>query len=245
MKYVLANLKSYTLDLRIYLETLENLLKPTTAPYVGIFPPLIELGALQSAYAHFSLGAQNAYPALEGAFSGEITLQALQQRQIKSVLIGHSERRLLLNESDVFCVKKFEFFAQHGFQVVFCIGESLPQREEGEDALLQHLLGQLQGIDLEYPKLIIAYEPIWAIGTGVSATSSAIAHTLENLRQKLKPNPLIVYGGSVQLDNVEEILNLDVVDGVLVGKASLDPHALAKMVAISATKEFVWHSVRC
>ncbi|WP_104692544.1 triose-phosphate isomerase [Helicobacter felis] len=238
MKYVLANLKSYTLDLRDYLETLENLLKPTTAPYVSVFPPLLELGAINTPYKHFHLGTQNAYPALEGAFTGEVTLHTLQKRQIKSVLIGHSERRLLLNENPALCQEKFNFFAKHGFQIIFCIGESLEQRQQGEDALLKHLLAQLQGVDLEYPKLLIAYEPIWAIGTGVSATPKDIAQTLESLRAKLRPNPLIVYGGSVQCENVEEILDLNAVDGVLVGKASLEAHNLARMVEISATKEF-------
>ncbi len=238
MKYILANLKSYNLDLKAYLDTLENLLTPDSAPYVSVFPPLLELGAINTPYKHFHLGTQNAYPALEGAFTGEVTLQALQKRQIKSVLIGHSERRLLLNESPVLCQQKFEFFAQHGFQVVFCIGESLELRQQGEEALLKHLLSQLQGVDLEYPKLLIAYEPIWAIGTGVSASSADIAQTLECLRAKLKPNPLIVYGGSVQCGNVAEILDLDAVDGVLVGKASLEAHNLARMVEISATKEF-------
>ncbi|WP_121022573.1 triose-phosphate isomerase [Helicobacter vulpis] len=238
MKYVLANFKSYHLDLPAYLETLENLLKPATAPYVGIFPPLLELGLLENTYTRFYLGSQNAYPAPEGAFTGEITLQALQKRQIKSVLVGHSERRLLLKESDSLCIEKFNFFAKHSFQIVFCIGENLEQRQQGEKTWLKHLLGQLEGLDLAYPKLLIAYEPIWAIGTGVSATSGMIAQTLESLRQKLQPNPLIIYGGSVQVENVEEILDLDAVDGVLVGKASLDPHNLAKMIDISATKEF-------
>ncbi|WP_120945683.1 triose-phosphate isomerase [Helicobacter labacensis] len=238
MKYVLANLKSYALDLLPYLETLEGALPCASAPYVGVFPPLLELGMLNNTYTRFSLGAQDAYPALEGAFSGEVTLCALEKRGVKSVLIGHSERRLLLKESDALCAQKFEFFARHGFQIVFCIGESLAKRQEGQDALLTHLAGQLRGIDLQYPKLLIAYEPIWAIGTGVSAQPQEIDQTLESLRQKLKANPLMVYGGSVQVENTEEILALEHVDGVLVGKASLDPHNLAKMVEISSTKEF-------
>ncbi|WP_438940220.1 triose-phosphate isomerase [Helicobacter bizzozeronii] len=241
LKYVLANFKSYAIDLLPYLECLDSALDAKLAPYVTLFPPILELGQVQHAYTHFSLGAQNAYPALDGAFTGEVTLQALQKRHIKSVLIGHSERRLL--ESDSFCAEKFHFFKSHHFQIIFCIGESLQLREQGEKALVAHLLNQLEGIDLDYPKLIVAYEPIWAIGTGVSAQSSDIASTLcalkAGLRQAGRTIPLMVYGGSVQTSNATEILDLAEVDGVLVGKACLDLDSLLEIIKISAGKELV------
>ncbi|BEG57132.1 Triosephosphate isomerase TpiA [Helicobacter sp. NHP21005] len=194
MKFVLANFKSYALDLLPYLKHLQKNLPQELAPFLTLFPPLSALGVCQS--TGIQLGAQNAYPALEGAFTGEITLHALQELGISSILIGHSERRLLLGETPSFCLEKFAFFKKQGFQIVFCIGESLDTRNLGQKATLDYLLTQLEGIDLEYPKLIVAYEPIWAIGTGVSAQAGDIANTIGGLKACLKPRVKIVYGGA-------------------------------------------------
>nr|WP_240328741.1 triose-phosphate isomerase [Helicobacter suis] len=241
VKYVLANLKSYALDVLPYVNYLEQNLDPRLAPFITLFPPLLCLEKFSSSQC-FQLGVQNAYPALEGAFTGEITLKALQNQKIETVLIGHSERRLLLKESLEMCRAKFEFYKDQGFKIVFCIGESLEVRQKGIEALLEFLTNQLAGIDVSYPKLILAYEPIWAIGTGISAQTKEIEQTLERLKGVLKSTrgvtPFIVYGGSVQVDNVEEILNLSSVDGVLIGKASLKAKDLLEIIKISSTKEF-------
>ncbi|BCZ17037.1 Triosephosphate isomerase TpiA [Helicobacter sp. NHP19-003] len=236
MKFVLANFKSYALHLLPYLEHLQKNLSQELVPYLTLFVPLLELGVCKS--AGVALGAQNAYPAKQGAFTGEITLHALQELGISSILIGHSERRLLLGEEPKFCLEKFNFFKEHGFQIVFCIGESLATRNLGQNAVLDYLLGQLEGLDLSYPKLILAYEPIWAIGTGVSAQMDEIASTIGGLKQALKSRVKIVYGGSVQVSNADSILSLQEVDGVLVGKACLEPRALLDIINISHTKEF-------
>ncbi|WP_197271587.1 triose-phosphate isomerase [Helicobacter ailurogastricus] len=236
VKFVLANFKSYALDLLLYLEHLEKNLPKELAPFLTLFPPLLELGACKS--SRVALGAQNAYPAKQGAFTGEITLQALQDRGIQSILIGHSERRLLLGEDPKCCLAKFEFFKDQGFQIVFCIGEPLATRDLGASAVLDHLLDQVEGLDLNYPKLILAYEPIWAIGTGVSAQIADIASTIGGLKTSLKAPVRVVYGGSVQVDNADAILSLKEVDGVLIGKACLDPQALLDIIRISSTKEF-------
>nr|WP_240329452.1 triose-phosphate isomerase [Helicobacter suis] len=241
VKYVLANLKAYTLDVLPYVNDLEQNLDSKLAPFITLFPPLLSLEKFSSSQ-HFQLGVQNAYPALEGAFTGEITLKALQAQKIETLLIGHSERRLLLKESLEMCRAKFDFYKDQGFRIVFCIGESLEVRQKGLKTLLEFLTNQLDGVDVSYPKLIIAYEPIWAIGTGVSAQIKEIKETLEGLKQSLKHVhgniAPIVYGGSVQLNNVEEILNLSSVDGVLVGKASLKAKDLLEIIKISSTKEF-------
>ncbi|WP_173380413.1 triose-phosphate isomerase [Helicobacter heilmannii] len=234
VKFVLANFKSYALDLLPYLEHLKKNLPQELVPFVTLFPPLSTLGACKS--AGVQVGAQNAYPALEGAFTGEITLHALQELGIHSILIGHSERRLL-GEEPRFCLEKFAFFKKQGFQIVFCIGEPLATRDLGQEAVLDHLLKQLEGLDLSYPKLIVAYEPIWAIGTGVSAQTSDIASTIGGLKACLKPRVKIVYGGSVQASNADSILSLPEVDGVLIGKACLDLQALLDIINISHTKE--------
>ncbi|BCZ18997.1 Triosephosphate isomerase TpiA [Helicobacter sp. NHP19-012] len=236
MKFILANFKSYALDLLPYLERLKKNLPQELAPFITLFPSLSALGA--GKISCVALGAQNAYPALEGAFTGEVTLHALQEWGISSLLIGHSERRLLLGETPSFCLEKFHFFREQGFQIVFCIGESLDTRNLGQKATLDYLSTQLEGIDLEYPKLIVAYEPIWAIGTGVSARDSDIASTIGGLKQALKSRVRVVYGGSVQASNAEAILSLPEVDGVLIGKACLDPQVLLDIIKISSTKEF-------
>ncbi len=189
---------------------------------VAVFPPFTAL------IENELIGAQNAYPAINGAYTGEIGLEQLNEFNIKRVLIGHSERRHVLNESQEFIAKKFEFYKNEGFEIFYCIGEPLEIRKKGLSAVVEYLKNQLVGIDLEYEKLIIAYEPVWAIGTGVSATNEEIKETHAEIR-KLTNRP-ILYGGSVKLHNIKEILEIENVDGVLVGSASLDVEVFKQMV---------------
>ena len=177
------------------------------------------------------IGAQNAYPAQNGAYTGEIGLEQLNEFNIKRVLIGHSERRHILNESQEFIAKKFDFYKNEGFEIFYCIGEPLEVRKKGLDEVVKYLKSQLIGIDLDYDKLIIAYEPVWAIGTGVSASNEEIKETHAEIR-KFTKRPLL-YGGSVKLHNIKEILNIPNVDGVLVGSASLDVEVFKKMIEIA------------
>jgi len=192
---------------------------------VAVFPP-------QSALIEDELiGAQNAYPAKNGAYTGEIGLEQLSEFAIKRVLIGHSERRNILNESQEFIAKKFQFYKNEGFEIFYCIGEPLEIREKGLDEVVKYLKAQLEGIDLTYERLIIAYEPVWAIGTGKSASAKEIKETHEEIR-KLTTLP-IIYGGSVKLNNIKEILSIKNVDGVLVGSASLDVETFKQMINIA------------
>jgi triosephosphate isomerase len=189
---------------------------------VAVFPP-------QSALIEDNLiGAQNAYPTINGAYTGEIGLEQLNEFNIKRILIGHSERRHILGETQKFIAKKFEFFKENGFEIFYCIGEPLEVRKKGLSAVIEYLKNQLIGIDLEYEKLIIAYEPVWAIGTGVSASIEEIKETHFEIR-KFTNRP-ILYGGSVKLNNIEEILKIENVDGVLVGSASLDVDVFKQMI---------------
>ena len=110
-------------------------------------------------------------------------------------MIGHSERREILGESQEFIAKKFAFFQEHSFNIIYCIGEPLEIREQGEDAVMEYLLAQFEGIDISYNDFVIAYEPIWAIGTGRSATTKEINSTHNALKQSI--NRPILYGGSV------------------------------------------------
>ncbi|MGC9350475.1 MAG: triose-phosphate isomerase [Sulfurovum sp.] len=192
---------------------------------VYIFPPAT---ALDNYEGDFTLGAQNAYPAQKGAFTGEIGVEQLEEFAIKTILIGHSERRELLGESQEKVAEKFDFFKAQGFEIIYCIGEPLEVRQGGDEAVNAYLLAQFEGIDTTYENLIVAYEPIWAIGTGRSATNEEIASTHEALR-KAVACPLL-YGGSANPDNIGEIAAIENVDGVLVGSASLDAEKFSSMI---------------
>jgi triosephosphate isomerase len=176
---------------------------------------------------HITLGAQNAYPVENGAYTGEIGLDQLNEFDIKTILIGHSERRHILGETQEEIARKFAFFQAHGFRIVYCIGEPLEIRQEGEEALEDYIDAQLVGIDLAYENLVVAYEPVWAIGTGVVATPQEIASMFHYLAAKIdKP---LLYGGSVKLNNIQSVLETEHCEGVLVGSASLDVDDFCKM----------------
>lgn len=192
---------------------------------VYLFPPAT---ALNSYEGDFTVGAQNAYPAQNGAYTGEIGVEQLEEFGIKTILIGHSERREHLRESQEIVAQKFAFFKEQGFEIIYCIGEPLEIREQGDEAVIEYLLAQFDGIDISYNKLIVAYEPIWAIGTGRSATVAEISATHTSLKQTVQ-KPLL-YGGSVKPGNIKEITGIRGVDGVLVGSASLDAENFATMI---------------
>ena len=193
---------------------------------VYIFPPAT---ALDSYEGDFTLGAQNAYPAHNGAYTGEIGLEQLDEFDVKTILIGHSERREYMAETQEKVSAKLAFFQEQGFEIIYCIGEPLQIREKGFEAVMKYLLAQLEGIDINYEKLIVAYEPIWAIGTGRSATVEEISTTHRALKKAINNKPLL-YGGSVKPANTKEIISIAGVDGVLVGSASLDADSFSQMV---------------
>jgi len=208
-----------------YIDTLNKELKSVECKNALIFPPLT---ALCKGSQKIEIGAQNAYFEIKGAYTGEIGLEQLEEFEIKQILIGHSERREILGESQEFIAKKFEFFKNNGFEIIYCIGEPLSVREQGEDALFEYLFAQFEGIDTNYENFTIAYEPIWAIGTGVSATIEDIE--LVHNRLKAQFNKELLYGGSVKVDNIADIAKIKSVDGVLVGSASLDAKGFAKLI---------------
>ena len=208
-----------------YIEVLANRVSLKAEERIMIFPPATALDRYESA---FTIGAQNAYPTRNGAFTGEIGLEQLEEFGIETILIGHSERRQILGESQAFVAQKFRFFQEQRFEIVYCIGEPLEVREKGDKAVAEYLDVQFEGIDTAYEKLIVAYEPIWAIGTGRAATTEEIAATHTALK-KIVSKP-ILYGGSVKPTNASEILSVDNVDGVLVGSASLDTESFAAII---------------
>ena len=209
-----------------YLEELqEKISTKKTEDSVYIFPPSTALDRFEG---DFTVGTQNAYPAQNGAYTGEIGIEQLEEFSIKTILIGHSERREILGESQEIVAAKFAYFKEQGFEIIYCIGEPLEVREQGDEAVMEYLLAQFEGIDTSYEDLIIAYEPIWAIGTGRSATVEEIASTHEALKKTVQ-KPLL-YGGSAKPANIKEITSLRGVDGVLVGSASLDAGSFSEMI---------------
>jgi triosephosphate isomerase len=210
-------------------ETLEYLKKLDEVDFgsvkVAVFPPSSAL------FERSYLGAQNAYPTINGAYTGEIGLEQIEEYGIKTILIGHSERRHILGESQEFIAEKFNFFKKHSFEIFYCIGESLEVRKKGLNEVIKYLKNQLIGIDLNYEKLIIAYEPVWAIGTGISASLEEIKQTHKEIR-KITNKP-ILYGGSVKVENIKDIISLPNVNGVLVGSASLKVENFIKMIEIA------------
>lgn len=178
----------------------------------------------------FTLGAQNFYPCENGAFTGEIGKAMLDEFGINCVLIGHSERREMLGECEEMLKAKFEFAVKNGWHIVYCIGESLEINEAG--GTKEFLKKQLENIDLGYLNLTIAYEPIWAIGTGKSATNEQIAEILDFL-STLTTAPLL-YGGSVNAKNIAQIAQIKSCKGVLVGTASWDAHNFLNLIKASS-----------
>ena len=192
---------------------------------VSVFAPASAFDEKRHA---FRLGAQNFYPCESGAFTGEIGKAMLDEFGIKDVLIGHSERREILNESEEFLRAKFDFAAKNGWNVIYCIGENLSTNESG--ATKEFLSRQLENIDLGYKNLVIAYEPIWAIGTGRSASIEQIDEVLSFL--KTKANLPLLYGGSVNAANIADIAVIKSCDGVLVGTASWDANNFLNLIRV-------------
>ncbi len=197
---------------------------------VLVFPPATALDNFEL-NSQISVGVQNGYPTENGSFTGEIGLEQINEFGLKTILIGHSERRHVLGESQDEVAKKYAFYKEHGFDIVYCIGEPKEVREQGIESVIDYNFAQLEGIDINYENLIVAYEPVWAIGTGLTASNEQIEETLALLKQKIKA-PLL-YGGSVKVANVKEIYDIPNCEGVLVGTASWDVDSFCQMVEIA------------
>ena len=211
---------------------------------IAVFVPFTALEAASAAMKSIegaATGAENVYPANEGAFTGEISPVMIKACGASWVLTGHSERRHILGESDEFVGEKTAFALQSGLRVMLCIGETLEEREAGllRNVLERQLKLGLKNVPAETPAeaLAIAYEPVWAIGTGKTATNDDIVETHAICRElmreimgaKADETPLL-YGGSVKPANAGAILTLDNVDGVLVGGASLKADSFTQII---------------
>ena len=184
---------------------------------VYVFPTSTSLDLFDTV-STFSIGAQNAYATASGSFTGEIGTVQLDEFEIKTILIGHSERRHVLGETQNMIAKKYEFYKELGYKIIYCIGEPLEVKNQGLIKTLEYIYEQFDGIDTNYENLILAYEPVWAIGTGVTATNDDIKNIHNAIKEKIS-KPLL-YGGSVKVENVREICQIPNVDGALIGTAS-------------------------
>jgi triosephosphate isomerase len=210
---------------------------------VVICPPFTSLALTveRCAATKVRVAAQNMHFAEAGAFTGEVSAQMLVELDVDGVILGHSERRQMFGESDEALARKLPAALAAGLQPILCVGESLEQREAGEtEAVLRRQVeADLAGVaDSDLRNLVIAYEPVWAIGTGRNATSAQAAEAIAFIRSLVASRDdaaaaavRILYGGSVKPENAAEVLGSDDVDGALVGGASLDPDDFAAVVA--------------
>jgi triosephosphate isomerase len=191
---------------------------------VVVCPPYVSLEAAVQALAGTEVGvfAQSCHWELEGAFTGEISAPMLHELGVYGTLVGHSERRQWFAETDETVGQRVRTALAQGLHVIACVGESEAEREAGEtDAVLRRQVGVLEADD----NLVIAYEPVWAIGTGKTATPEMAQQAHETIKSVL--DVPVLYGGSVKPDNAAELMSQPAVDGALVGGASLDVESFA------------------
>jgi len=191
---------------------------------VVVCPPYVSLEAAVQALAGTEVGvfAQNCHWELEGAFTGEVSAPMLQELGVYGTLVGHSERRQWFGETDETVARRVRTALAQGLHVIACVGESEAEREAGEtDAVLRRQVGVLEADE----NLVIAYEPVWAIGTGKTATPEMAQQAHETIKAVL--DLPVLYGGSVKPDNAAELMSQPAVDGALVGGASLDVESFA------------------
>lgn len=203
-----------------------------------IAPPFTSLGVASSFLkdTNIRLAGQNVFYEEKGAFTGEIAPSMLISAGCSHVIIGHSERRQYFSETDEIVNKKVKNARKNGLEVILCIGETLKEREDGRtfDVIKRQLTGSLKDVSLD--GLTIAYEPVWAIGTGKTATPDQAEEVHSYIRDWLKgygdvsERIRILYGGSVTPDNIRSLMAEPDVDGALVGGASLKPDSFAKII---------------
>ncbi|MFN8876659.1 MAG: triose-phosphate isomerase [Gemmatimonadota bacterium] len=220
---------------RTFAAELAAALPPQGNRTVLLFPSAVSLAAVGGVLydrPDLMLGAQNIHFEDEGAYTGELSAPMAKEAGARAVLVGHSERRHVFGETDGAQAKKVAAAFRHGLKPVLCVGETIAEREAGraDDVVLRQLTTVTEGLDdAQLHELTIAYEPVWAIGTGRTATprdaSAMHAVIREAIHRRLGDAAVqvpILYGGSVKPDNAADLLRAENVDGLLVGGASLD-----------------------
>lgn len=207
-------------------------------------PPFTGLAIMNSALqgSKVVLGAQNMYWEAQGAFTGEISAAMLIEAGCKYVILGHSERRQILGENNFLVHKKLAAALESGLRPILCVGETLQERENSlaMQVVQEQLHTALTGLSFSADQIVIAYEPVWAIGTGINASCNDAQEMCLFIRKGLAAlcgeetagRVRILYGGSVKAGNIDKFLQQQDIDGALVGGASLEPASLAAMVGV-------------
>jgi triosephosphate isomerase len=208
-----------------------------------ICAPFTSLPALAEALegTAYAIGAQNMHWETEGAYTGEISGEMLKELGVSYVIIGHSERRAYFHETDEMVNRKARAALGHGLKPIICVGETLEEREAGRtmEVVRRQTEAALQGLnDWQMPLIVIAYEPVWAIGTGRTASAADAQEVIGGIRRQIADlfgaeaaeRVRIQYGGSVKPGNIRELMAMPDIDGALVGGASLEPESFIQIV---------------
>lgn len=244
-KYIVANWKmnKSPQESLNFIQEIKNLNFDLDKIETIICPPFTSLAIISDHLKSTSvkLGAQNCHYEIEGAFTGEISLQFLKEFEVSHVIIGHSERRTLFFESDEILQKKVDAALSQNVMPIYCVGETLTERNNNQtwSKIKSQLDIGLKNVDAaDWEKLIVAYEPVWAIGTGVAATSSQASevhdlirkYLIEKTSETVGNNIPLLYGGSVNASNINELTSQNNINGALVGSASLKIESYASLI---------------
>ncbi len=215
-------------------ESLVESLRGVSDVDIAVCPPAVYLGELGKALhaTNIGLGAQNVNSKAEGAYTGEISCSMLKDVGCRYVILGHSERRAIYGETDSMVNEKLHAVLAAGLTPIVCVGETLEQREAGQtqQVVRSQCIGSLAGLtEDQMLKTVLAYEPVWAIGTGKTASPAQAEEVHKDIRSLLETQfsvgtaqkVIVLYGGSVKADNAQELLSEPNIDGALVGGASL------------------------
>jgi triosephosphate isomerase len=227
----------------LYAKELRSIVKDVSDVEMVVAPPFTAIAAVADALRHTNVGvaAQNLHWEREGAFTGEVSAGMISEAGAEYAIVGHSERRRLFGETDATVARKVVAAIEAGLTPIVCVGETLEERERNETlAVLDRQIKD--GLDRLTPEqiaeLVVAYEPVWAIGTGRNATAAQAGEVHAHIRQRVSQwfgapaadQCHIIYGGSVKADNIAELIREPDVDGALVGGASLDVRTFVAIV---------------
>lgn len=220
-------------------EYIENINKVKTNNNIIICPSSLYLDPFKSK-CKFSIGSQNVSNESSGAFTGEVSSLQLKSMGIEYSLVGHSERRNIFNETDELINEKVMKCLENDITPIICVGESLEEKEKDETLIkinnqISHAILGINETNIK--ELIIAYEPIWAIGSGITPTIEEIKkisdYIYSIIKEAYKLKPIVLYGGSVNKTNIKEILKIDTIDGVLIGTISSKIEEIKEIIEIS------------
>ncbi|NPA13426.1 MAG: triose-phosphate isomerase [Aquificae bacterium] len=227
-----------------YIQRFLPLVEDTKNVEIMIAPPFtsIFVASQKLSNTDIKLGGQNMYYKEKGAFTGEISPLMLTELGVSYVILGHSERRHIFGEKDSLINSKVLSALEHGLRPILCVGETLEEREQGRtlSVVERQIRNGLAGVEAEMSRIDIAYEPVWAIGTGVNATPeqaeevhSFIRNLINEISKGNDQGTRIMYGGSVNENNAESLIKQPNINGFLVGTASLDPERFSQIIKVS------------